>query len=103
MRRPEFYTENDIELRLGATATAIDVAGRSVTIDGSGELGFDKLLLATGAEPVRLPTPGAELAHVRTLRSLADSRNLIACATHGSHAVDDVRCRRVSPSPPLHA
>lgn len=87
LRPPEFYTENGIELRLGATATAIDVGGRRVTLDGSEELGFDKLLLATGAEPVRLPTPGAELAHVRTLRSLADSRNLIACATHGSHAV----------------
>ncbi len=87
LRPPEFYTQNDIDLRLGVKATAIDVGGRAVVL-GSGErLGFDKLLLATGAEPVRLDAPGAELPHVRTLRSLADSRDLIARAAKGAHAV----------------
>ena len=87
LRPPEFYSENEIELRLGSTATAIDLAGRRVML-GSGEtLGFDRLLLATGAEPIRLQVPGAELPHVRTLRSLADSRELIARARQGSRAV----------------
>src|SRR5215469_11992626 len=68
LRSPEFYIENAIELRLGTTATAIDVAGRLVMLGGGEALGFDKLLLATGAEPIRLQLPGAELPHVRTLR-----------------------------------
>src|SRR6516162_8668269 len=70
LRPPEFYLENGIELRLGTTATAIDIAGHRVMLGGE-ELGFDKLLLATGAEPIRLQVPGADLPHVRTLRSLA--------------------------------
>ncbi len=87
LRPPEFYAENAIELRLGTSATAIDVAARHVVL-GSGEtLGFDKLLLATGAEPIRLQVPGADLPHVRTLRSLADSRDLIGRARKGSRAV----------------
>src|SRR5207249_9043618 len=80
LRPPEFYVENAIELRLGATATALDVAGRRVVLSSGEALGFDKLLLATGAEPIRLQLPGAELPQVRTLRSLADSRQLIARA-----------------------
>src|SRR5262249_41639328 len=87
LRPPEFYAEAAIELRLGTTATALDVAGRRVILGGGEALGFDKLLLATGAEPIRLQLPGAELPHVRTLRSLADSRELIARARKGSRAL----------------
>jgi NADPH-dependent 2,4-dienoyl-CoA reductase/sulfur reductase-like enzyme/nitrite reductase/ring-hydroxylating ferredoxin subunit len=87
LRPPEFYVENAIELRLGTTATALDVGGRRVMLDGGEALGFDRLLLATGAEPIRLRLPGADLPHVRTLRSLADSRDLIARARKGSSAV----------------
>jgi hypothetical protein len=54
---------------------------------GGGALSFDKLLLATGAEPIRLKTSGADLPHVRALRSLADSRELISRAQKGSRAV----------------
>ena len=87
LRPPEFYTENAIELRLGTTATGLDIAGRRVVLSGGEALGFDKLLLATGAEPIRLQLPGAELPHVRTLRSLSDSRELIARAKNGTRAV----------------
>jgi NADPH-dependent 2,4-dienoyl-CoA reductase/sulfur reductase-like enzyme/nitrite reductase/ring-hydroxylating ferredoxin subunit len=87
LRPPEFYAENAIELRLGTTATALDVAGRRVMLSGGETLGFDKLLLATGAEPIRLQVPGAELPHVRTLRSLSDSRELIARTKSGTRAV----------------
>ena len=87
LRPMEFYAENGIDLRLRRTATALDPAGRKVTLDDGTVLGFAKLLLATGAEPVRLKTPGAELPHVRTLRSLADSREIIARATKSRRAV----------------
>jgi NADPH-dependent 2,4-dienoyl-CoA reductase/sulfur reductase-like enzyme/nitrite reductase/ring-hydroxylating ferredoxin subunit len=87
LRPPEFYAEKAIELRLGMTATELDNAGRRVMLSDGEALGFDKLLLATGAEPIRLQLPGANLPNVRTLRSLADSRELIARARKGSRAV----------------
>jgi len=87
LRPPEFYAENAIELRLNGTATALDIAGRRVMLTGGEILGFDKLLLATGAEPIQLQLPGSELPHVRTLRSLTDSRELIARARKDSRAV----------------
>jgi apoptosis-inducing factor 3 len=87
LRPPEFYAENGIDLRLGATAKAIDVGGRRVMLESGEALGFDKLLLGTGAEPIRLQVPGGDLPQVRVLRTLADSRDLIARAAKGSRAV----------------
>jgi apoptosis-inducing factor 3 len=86
--RPEgFYAENGIELRLGAAVAAIDPTGRRLLLAGGGELPFDRLLLATGAEPVRPPIPGADAPQVRTLRSLRDSRALIEAAKAAQRAV----------------
>src|SRR5262249_59569930 len=73
LRPPEFYAEQAIELRLGVTATQLDVTARRVMLSDGAALGFDKLLLATGAEPIRLQLPGAELRHARTLRALPDT------------------------------
>jgi thioredoxin reductase len=87
LRPKEFYAEAEIDLHLGATATAIDIAARCVVFGRGEAVGFDKLLLATGAEPLRLQLPGAELPHVRTLRSLSDSRELVARAKSGARAV----------------
>lgn len=88
LRPDAFYAENGIELRLGATVAAIDPAGRRVLLaGGGGELPFDRLLLATGAEPVRPPIPGADGPQVHTLRSLKDSRALIEAAKAAQSAV----------------
>jgi len=54
--------------------------------DGS-KVGYDRLLLATGAEPVRLALPGSDLPHVHTLRTLRDSRAIIALAASARRAV----------------
>ncbi|HEV2364898.1 MAG TPA: FAD-dependent oxidoreductase [Caulobacteraceae bacterium] len=87
LRPDEFYQENGIDLRLGASATAIDVERRRLLLGAGEAIEYDKLLLATGAEPVRLDVPGADAPHVRTLRSLADSRDLIARAQRARRAV----------------
>ncbi|HJS80348.1 MAG TPA: FAD-dependent oxidoreductase [Vitreimonas sp.] len=80
LKGADFYAEHAIELKLGAAVTAIDLEKRE-TVAASGErYGFDALLLATGAEPVRLPGEGFNLPNVHTLRSLADARAIIAAA-----------------------
>ena len=87
LRDDTFYAERDIDLRLERTIAAIDPRAREVvTADGS-RIGYDRLLLATGAEPVRLPLPGMDLPHVHTLRTLADSRAIIAQAANTRVAV----------------
>jgi NADPH-dependent 2,4-dienoyl-CoA reductase/sulfur reductase-like enzyme/nitrite reductase/ring-hydroxylating ferredoxin subunit len=87
LRPPEFYAENRIELVLSAEATAIDTGGRRLSLADGRVWSFDKLLIATGAEPIRLGIPGADLPHVRVLRSLADSRALVERAQTARHAV----------------
>ncbi|HEU0204853.1 MAG TPA: FAD-dependent oxidoreductase [Burkholderiaceae bacterium] len=87
LRPDEFYADNDIALRLGTSVDRIDVAARAVVLDDGSQVPFDRLLLATGAEPVRLSIPGANLPHVRTLRSLADSRAIIERAMNARRAV----------------
>ncbi len=77
LRPDSFYSENRIDLRLGTNAVGIDVRAREVVLENGTRVAYDRLLLATGAEPVRLSTPGAELPHVHTLRSLADCRAII--------------------------
>jgi NADPH-dependent 2,4-dienoyl-CoA reductase/sulfur reductase-like enzyme/nitrite reductase/ring-hydroxylating ferredoxin subunit len=75
-----FYDEAGIELRLNTEVTGIDTKARHVVTASGGKLAYDRLLLATGAEPVRLATPGADQPHVHTLRSLADCRAIIDAA-----------------------
>ena len=67
-----FYEQHQIELLAETTATAIDPGASRVTLADGRELGYDRLLLTTGAEPRRLPVPGAELDGVYYLRTLAD-------------------------------
>ena len=69
----EWYDENNVTLRRGVRATAIDARAHQVTLDDGTELGYDKLLLATGALPRRLSLPGADAEGVLYLRSREDS------------------------------
>lgn len=87
LRPDDFYKEQGITLVLGTDAIGIDVRARAVHLFDGRDLPFDRLLLATGAEPVRLDIPGAGKQHVHVLRSLADSRAIIAAAGAAKHAV----------------
>jgi NADPH-dependent 2,4-dienoyl-CoA reductase/sulfur reductase-like enzyme/nitrite reductase/ring-hydroxylating ferredoxin subunit len=87
LRPDDFYTQNHIDLRLKAKVASIDPRNHTVALADGKSVAYDRLLLATGAEPVRLPIPGMDLAHVHTLRSLADSRAIIAQAEKARHAV----------------
>jgi 3-phenylpropionate/trans-cinnamate dioxygenase ferredoxin reductase component len=83
----EFYADNTIELLTGTTATELDVAEHTITLDDGRSLTYDRLLIATGAVPRRPPIDGIDLPHVHTLRSLADADTLRSVFTAGSVAV----------------
>jgi NADPH-dependent 2,4-dienoyl-CoA reductase/sulfur reductase-like enzyme/nitrite reductase/ring-hydroxylating ferredoxin subunit len=87
LRPPEFYADQGIELKLGARVAAIDTKGREVRLASGARHHYGALLLATGAAPVRLDVPGSDLPHVHYLRTLADSRALVAAATASRRAV----------------
>lgn len=82
-----FYGEAGIDLRLNTDVTNIDIDARRIMTAAGDSLSYDRLLLATGAEPVRLSIPGADLPNVHTLRSLPDCRALIAAAEDARRAV----------------
>jgi NADPH-dependent 2,4-dienoyl-CoA reductase/sulfur reductase-like enzyme/nitrite reductase/ring-hydroxylating ferredoxin subunit len=86
LRGPDFYREHDVELMEGRVAR-IDVAASRVLLEGGGERSYGALVLATGAQPNRLAVPGADAEHVFTLRTLADSRAIVAKAAGAKRAV----------------
>jgi len=87
LRGQKFYSKNDIDLRLNTKAVDIDLRSREVVLADEGRLPYHRLLIATGAEPVRLTIPGADLPHVQTLRSLADCKAIIKLAATAGRAV----------------
>jgi NADPH-dependent 2,4-dienoyl-CoA reductase/sulfur reductase-like enzyme/nitrite reductase/ring-hydroxylating ferredoxin subunit len=87
LRGDDFYSDNGIELRLKANVASIDPRSREVILADGAKVGYDRLLLATGAEPVRVNTPGTDQPHVHTLRSLADTRAIIEQAKQAKRAV----------------
>ncbi len=104
LRGDDFYRDEHIDLRLSTAVTALDVAAREATLRDGTRLAYDRLLLATGAEPVRLAMPGMEQPHVFTLRTLADCRAIIARAAVSKRGRDGrelhrARGRRVAAGP----
>ncbi|HTQ94008.1 MAG TPA: FAD-dependent oxidoreductase, partial [Streptosporangiaceae bacterium] len=73
-----WYAENKVELRLGSPVTAIDRAGRQVALADGSQVGYAKLLLATGSSPRLLAVPGADADGVLYLRRAADSDRIKA-------------------------
>jgi NADPH-dependent 2,4-dienoyl-CoA reductase/sulfur reductase-like enzyme/nitrite reductase/ring-hydroxylating ferredoxin subunit len=86
LRPTGFHEEHGIEV-VRSIASAVDIPGQRVHLADGSSIAFDALLLATGAEPRLLDIPGHDRPHVHTLRSLSDSRALIALAERSRRAV----------------
>jgi apoptosis-inducing factor 3 len=87
LRPADFYREHKIDTLTNTSVTAIDPNTKQVALSDGGLLGYGALLLATGAEPVRLSIPGDDLPQVCYLRTLADSRRIIEKTKHAKQAV----------------
>jgi 3-phenylpropionate/trans-cinnamate dioxygenase ferredoxin reductase subunit len=82
-----WYSEHDVELLLGVTATALDPQAHKVTIDGIEDIHYDKLLLATGSRPRALEVPGTENLGIHYLRTMTDSTALKSGLREGVQVV----------------
>lgn len=87
LRTADFYRELNVELVVNDAVATLDTAAARVRLSGGRELPYGALLLATGAEPMKLSIEGAQMPHVHTLRTLADSRAIIARAGTAKRAV----------------
>jgi NADPH-dependent 2,4-dienoyl-CoA reductase/sulfur reductase-like enzyme/nitrite reductase/ring-hydroxylating ferredoxin subunit len=114
-----FFAEQEIELVLGTRVARIDPAAREVRTLSGAAYGYNRLLLATGAEPVRLPIPTHGLKHVHYVRTLRDAHAIIQAAQQARTAVvvgasfvglevaaalrtRGLQVHVVSPHPPMH-
>ncbi|MCF7550681.1 FAD-dependent oxidoreductase [Pseudonocardia sp. WMMC193] len=87
LRARRFFSDREIDLRLGRAAVRIDRDRRVVVLRGGEEIGYSTLVLATGATPRRLPLPGTDAAGVRELRTLGDATALRAALSTTRRAV----------------
>ena len=87
LRPSDYYSQQKIELLLNTNVVSIDVKAKQIQLADGASLGFNALLLATGAEPVRLQIEGAADAQIHYLRSFDDSRAIIAKAAEAKSVV----------------
>ena len=87
LRPPEFYPQHGIGLQLATQVTAIEPSAHAVLLADGNRMHYGALLLATGAEPIRLDVPGASLPHVHVLRTVGDCNALIVHAGAARHCV----------------
>ena len=78
LRPPEYYAERRIELVLNVRATSLDLKQKNVVLENGRKVKFGSLLIATGADPVRLPVPGAQDSQLHYLRTFADAKAIVA-------------------------
>ncbi|MEX1103748.1 MAG: FAD-dependent oxidoreductase [Dehalococcoidia bacterium] len=81
-----FYTEHGIDVRLGTAVRSIDTGARKLKLEGD-EIGYEQLLIATGAEVRTFNVPGSDLAGIHYLRSLDDSRGIRDAKADAKQAV----------------
>jgi apoptosis-inducing factor 3 len=87
LRSPDYYKDARIDLVLGTTVSDLDLARRRATSTDGRSFAFDALLLATGADPIRLPIEGAHADRTHYLRTFADSRAVVAKAATAKRVV----------------
>jgi apoptosis-inducing factor 3 len=87
LRGDDWYDQNRVDVRLSTEVDHIDPAVRKIHCSSGDEIGYDRLLIATGAEPNRLKAAGFDRPHVHTLRTVADARAITAEARKGARAV----------------
>jgi len=82
-----WYAQHGVDLRLGTSVTGLDPGARQVSLSDGFTVGYDRLLLTTGAVPRRLSAPGGDLDGVLYLRWMADSERLGAALRGGGTVV----------------
>ena len=87
LRPPGYYTERRIELVLESRVSSLDVKQKRVQFGNGKTIAFSALLIATGADPVRLPVPGAQESRLHYLRSFADAKAIVAKAASAKRVV----------------
>jgi NADPH-dependent 2,4-dienoyl-CoA reductase/sulfur reductase-like enzyme/nitrite reductase/ring-hydroxylating ferredoxin subunit len=88
LRSADWYAQRDIDLRLNTQVTGLDLDGHTITLAGDEPLHYDKLLLATGANPRRLrDTPGTDMEGIYTLRTMSDAAAIIQAVEQGKRVV----------------
>jgi NADPH-dependent 2,4-dienoyl-CoA reductase/sulfur reductase-like enzyme len=87
LRQPSYYTDQHIDLVLKSPVVSLDTKQNQIRTADGATYGFDRLLLATGADPVRLQIPGASDAQLSYLRTYADSRALVSKAASAKQVV----------------
>jgi 3-phenylpropionate/trans-cinnamate dioxygenase ferredoxin reductase subunit len=87
VRAEDFYAAHAIELRTSTRARVVDVGASEVLVDSGERIAYDRLLLATGAEPRRLDVAGADLPGVHCLRTLSDADRIRQAITPGTRVV----------------
>jgi NADPH-dependent 2,4-dienoyl-CoA reductase/sulfur reductase-like enzyme/nitrite reductase/ring-hydroxylating ferredoxin subunit len=87
LRSPDYYRDRRIDLLLSTRVASLDTNERRVVLENGKALEFGALLLATGADPVRLPIEGAAESQIHYLRTFTDSKAIIAKAASAKHAV----------------
>ena len=87
LRGEDFFKEHDIQLLLNREVTRVDAHAKTILFESGETMDYDALLVATGAAPVRLNIPGADLKNVCALRSFADADSIIEMAARSRRAV----------------
>jgi NADPH-dependent 2,4-dienoyl-CoA reductase/sulfur reductase-like enzyme/nitrite reductase/ring-hydroxylating ferredoxin subunit len=87
LRPPDYYHDRQIDLLLHSRVSSIDTKNRRIVVENGKQLEFGALLLATGADPIRLPVEGATDSQLHYLRTFADSKAIIASAASAKRVV----------------